>query len=86
MTLELPELCFAITDTVVIFDNLRGTLKVVAAVDVADEGGPSDDAWAPPTTTPARASTRCSSGWRARRRRCARSIRRPRPRCRRRAR
>jgi anthranilate synthase component 1 len=30
----LPELCFAITDTVVIFDNLRGTLKVVAAVDV----------------------------------------------------
>jgi len=33
--LGLPELCFAITDTVVIFDNLRGTLKVVAAVDVA---------------------------------------------------
>jgi anthranilate synthase component 1 len=34
--LGLPEICFAITDTVVIFDNLRGTLKVVAAVDVAD--------------------------------------------------
>jgi anthranilate synthase component 1 len=32
--LGLPELCFAITDTVVIFDNLRGTLKVVAAADV----------------------------------------------------
>jgi anthranilate synthase component 1 len=32
--LGLPEICFAITDTVVIFDNLRGTLKVVAAVDV----------------------------------------------------
>ena len=37
--LGLPELCFAITDTVVIFDNLRGTLKVVAAVDV---GGRAD--------------------------------------------
>jgi anthranilate synthase component 1 len=34
--LGLPELCFAITDTVVIFDNLRGTLKVVAAAEVAD--------------------------------------------------
>ncbi|HTA19712.1 MAG TPA: anthranilate synthase component I [Polyangia bacterium] len=34
--LGLPELCFAITDTVVIFDNLRGTLKVVAAADVGD--------------------------------------------------
>ncbi|HET6279870.1 MAG TPA: anthranilate synthase component I [Polyangia bacterium] len=33
--LGLPEVCFAITDTVVIFDNLRGTLKVVAAADVA---------------------------------------------------
>jgi anthranilate synthase component 1 len=32
--LGLPELCFAITDTVVIFDNLRGTLKVVAAAEV----------------------------------------------------
>src|SRR5262245_16186707 len=28
--LGLPELCFAITDTVVVFDNLRGTVKVVA--------------------------------------------------------
>jgi anthranilate synthase component 1 len=36
--LGLPEICFAITDTVVIFDNLRGTLKVVAAVDVARAG------------------------------------------------
>jgi anthranilate synthase component 1 len=35
--LGLPEACFALTDTVVIFDNLRGTLKVVAAVD-ADAG------------------------------------------------
>jgi anthranilate synthase component 1 len=34
--LALPELCFAITDTVVIFDNLRGTVKVVAAADVGD--------------------------------------------------
>jgi anthranilate synthase component I len=33
--LGLPDLCFALTDTVVVFDNLRGTLKVVAAVDVA---------------------------------------------------
>src|SRR2546430_14458459 len=32
--LGLPELCFALTDTAVVFDNLRGTLKVVAAVDV----------------------------------------------------
>jgi len=37
--LGLPEICFAITDTVVIFDNLRGTLKVVAAVDVAHPDG-----------------------------------------------
>ena len=37
--LGLPEICFAITDTVVIFDNLRGTLKVVAAVDVARPEG-----------------------------------------------
>jgi anthranilate synthase component 1 len=45
----LPELCFAITDTVVIFDNLRGTLKVVAAVDVGegiDVGRAYDDACA----------------------------------------
>jgi anthranilate synthase component 1 len=33
--LDLPDMCFAITDTVVVFDNLRGTLKVVASVDVA---------------------------------------------------
>jgi anthranilate synthase component 1 len=33
--LNLPEMCFALTDTVVVFDNLRGTLKVVASVDVA---------------------------------------------------
>jgi anthranilate synthase component I len=46
--LGLPELCFAITDTVVIFDNLRGTVKVVAAADVG-AGDPSrayDDACA----------------------------------------
>ena len=35
-TLGLPEICLAITDTVVIFDNLRGTLKVVAAADVGE--------------------------------------------------
>ena len=48
--LGLPELCFAITDTVVIFDNLRGTVKVVAAVDVGgsagDPGRAYDDACA----------------------------------------
>jgi anthranilate synthase component 1 len=47
--LGLPELCFAITDTVVIFDNLRGTLKVVAAADVGDGMDPNrayDDACA----------------------------------------
>ena len=38
--LGLPELCFAITDTVVVFDNLRGTVKVVASVDVGDGGRP----------------------------------------------
>ncbi len=32
--LGVPEICFAITDTVVIFDNLRGTVKVVAAADL----------------------------------------------------
>jgi anthranilate synthase component I len=37
--LGLPEICFALTDTVVIFDDLRGTLKVVAAVDVGDDAG-----------------------------------------------
>ena len=54
--LGLPELCFAITDTVVVFDNLRGTVKVVASVDVGDGHGRP---WAAPTTTPARASRRC---------------------------
>jgi len=33
--LGLPDLCFVLTDTVVVFDNLRGTIKVVASVDVA---------------------------------------------------
>jgi len=42
--LGIPELCFAITDTVVIFDNLRGTLKVVAAADVG-EGADIDKAY-----------------------------------------
>jgi len=32
--LDLPDMCFALTDTVVVFDNLRGTMKVVASVDV----------------------------------------------------
>jgi anthranilate synthase component 1 len=47
--LGVPELCFAITDTVVIFDNLRGTLKVVAAAEVGDgveAGRAYDDACA----------------------------------------
>ncbi len=44
--LGLPDLCFAFTDTVVVFDNLRGTIKVVAAVDVGagDPGRAYDDA------------------------------------------
>jgi anthranilate synthase component I len=33
--LGLPDMCFVLTDTVVVFDNLHGTLKVVASVDVA---------------------------------------------------
>jgi anthranilate synthase component 1 len=33
--LGLPDVCFALTDTVVVFDNLRGTIKVVAASDVS---------------------------------------------------
>jgi anthranilate synthase component 1 len=46
--LGLPEVCFAITDTVVIFDNLRGTVKVVAAADLGpgldgEGGGGSSD-------------------------------------------
>jgi anthranilate synthase component I len=46
--LGVPEICFALTDTVVIFDNLRGTVKVVAAVDVGegDPGRAYDDACA----------------------------------------
>jgi anthranilate synthase component 1 len=41
-------MCFALTDTVVVFDNLRGTLKVVASVDVAgkDPGKAYDEACA----------------------------------------
>jgi anthranilate synthase component 1 len=35
--LGLPDMCFALTDTVVVFDNLRGTLKIVASVDVAGQ-------------------------------------------------
>ena len=49
-TLGLPEVCFALTDTVVIFDNLRGTVKVVAAGrrrrDGHDPGRAYDDACA----------------------------------------
>jgi anthranilate synthase component 1 len=37
--LSIPEACFVLTDTVVIFDNLRGTIKVVASVD-AGAGDP----------------------------------------------
>jgi anthranilate synthase component 1 len=46
--LGVPEICFALTDTVVIFDNLRGTVKVVAAADVTagDPGRAYDDACA----------------------------------------
>src|SRR3954470_1032054 len=49
--LGVPEICFALTDTVVIFDNLRGTVKVVAAGDVnvdgqGDPGRAYDDACA----------------------------------------
>ena len=33
-TLGLPEACLAITDTALIFDNLRGTVTVVAAAEV----------------------------------------------------
>jgi anthranilate synthase component 1 len=39
--LDLPDLCFALTDTVVVFDNVRGTIKVVATVDL-NEGDPGD--------------------------------------------
>ncbi len=34
--LDLPELCMVLTDTIVIFDNLRQTVKVVAAAYVPD--------------------------------------------------
>jgi anthranilate synthase component 1 len=46
--LGLPDMCFALTDTVVVFDNLHGTLKVVASVDVAgkDPGQAYDEACA----------------------------------------
>jgi anthranilate synthase component 1 len=49
--LGIPEICLCITDTVVIFDNLRGTVKVVAAADVdtakgIDVGRAYDDACA----------------------------------------
>ncbi len=46
--LGVPEICFALTDTVVIFDNLRGTVKVVAAADLGegDPGRAYDDACA----------------------------------------
>jgi anthranilate synthase component 1 len=46
--LTLPDVCFALTDTVVVFDNLRGTIKVVAASDVGagDPGRAYDDACA----------------------------------------
>jgi anthranilate synthase component 1 len=46
--LGVPDACFAFTDTVLVFDNLRGTIKVVAAVDVAgvDPNRAYDDACA----------------------------------------
>jgi anthranilate synthase component 1 len=44
--LQVPEACFVLTDTVVIFDNLRGTIKVVASVDggVGDPNRAYDEA------------------------------------------
>jgi len=75
--LELPELCFAITDTVVIFDNLRGTA----------EGGRRGSTPAPRSRTPTSAPPYDGACTRIdailerlgrRRRRCARWIRRPR--------
>jgi anthranilate synthase component 1 len=47
--LGLPEVCLCMTDTVVIFDNLRGTVKVVAAADIGqgiDSGEAYDQACA----------------------------------------
>jgi anthranilate synthase component 1 len=43
--LGLPDACFSLTDTVVIFDNLRGTIKVVAAVDVGPGSGDPNRAY-----------------------------------------
>ncbi|MGZ3428853.1 MAG: chorismate-binding protein, partial [Polyangia bacterium] len=42
--LELPEACFVITDTLVIFDNLRQTVKVVANA-VVDAPEDAERAW-----------------------------------------
>lgn len=42
--LGLPEICLCITDIVVIFDNLRGTVKVVAAAEVGSGKGEGPDA------------------------------------------
>src|SRR5690606_24113155 len=39
---DLPELCFALTDTVIIFDNLRQTVKVVAAAHVGPGDSPAE--------------------------------------------
>ncbi len=38
--LDIPELCVALTDTLVIFDNLRQTVKVVAAAYVPEGAAP----------------------------------------------
>jgi len=42
--LGLPDMCFAITDTVVVFDNLRGTIKVVASAELSPDPGAAWDA------------------------------------------
>ncbi len=39
---EIAEVCMALTDTVVIFDNLRQTLKIVAAAFIEDGADPLD--------------------------------------------
>ncbi|MCG5054854.1 MAG: anthranilate synthase component I [Myxococcales bacterium] len=45
--LGVPDMCFALTDTVIVFDNLRGTVKVVASADLTGEPGKAwDDACA----------------------------------------
>ncbi|MDX2021569.1 MAG: anthranilate synthase component I [Deltaproteobacteria bacterium] len=41
--LGLPDMCFAITDTVVVFDNLRGTIKVVASANLSGDPGSAWD-------------------------------------------